>query len=138
MPEDEMQETTSAPDEIGKPAVPVVNWDDSEMKSVYANVVNAASTREEVTLFFGSNQTWNPGDAKQFDVKLLERVILNPHAAKRLFVLLGAVLAQYERRFGEIKIEALQAVADSLRDTLSEAKAQKQDNSGGRGGRAKS
>ncbi|KGM48447.1 hypothetical protein ATO9_12475 [Pseudooceanicola atlanticus] len=89
----------------------MVNWDDSQMRTTYANVVNAASTREEVTLFFGTNQTWNPTAAKTFDVKLEERVVLNPHAAKRLFVLMGAVLAQYEKRFGEIKLEGLQAAA---------------------------
>lgn len=115
-----MSDTTNdaasgTPEEVGKPAAPVVNWDDSEMRTVYANVVNAASTREEITVFFGSNETWNPGAAKEFDVKLLERIILNPHAAKRLFVLLGAVLAQYEKRFGEIKIEALQAAAEALK-----------------------
>ena len=102
-------EATAA--EVGQPAAPVVNWDDSQMRTTYANVVNAASTREEVTLFFGTNQTWNPAKAKEFDVRLEERVVLNPHAAKRLFVLMGAVLAQYEKRFGEIKLEGLQAAA---------------------------
>ncbi len=105
----------AGPTEVGKPAVPVVNWDDSEMQTTYANVVNAASTREEVTLFFGQNETWNPGPEKAFVVKLKDRIVLNPHAAKRLFVLLGAVLAQYEKRFGEIKVEALAAAAESLR-----------------------
>lgn len=119
---DNADSSTGAP-EVGQPAAPVVNWDDSEMRSVYANVVNAASTREEVTIFFGSNQTWNPGNSKEFDVKLLERVILNPHAAKRLFVLLGAVLSQYEKRFGEIKVEALQALADGLREMKAQAEA---------------
>ena len=105
--------TTSA--EVGAPAAPVVNWDDSQMQTTYANVVNAASTREEVTMFFGTNQTWNPTKAKEFDVKLEQRIVLNPHAAKRLFVLLGAVLAQYEKRFGDIKLEGLQAAAESLK-----------------------
>ena len=105
------------PGEVGKPAAPVVNWDDSTMRTTYANVVNAASTREEVTLFFGTNQTWNPGANKEFDVKLEDRIVLNPHAAKRLFVLLGAVLAQYEKRFGEIRLEGLQAAAAGLRKT---------------------
>ncbi|WP_375173687.1 DUF3467 domain-containing protein [Pseudooceanicola sp.] len=104
------------PDEIGAPAAPVVNWDDSQMRTTYANVVNAASTREEVTLFFGTNQTWNPTTAKSFDVKLEERVVLNPHAAKRLFVLMGAVLAQYEKRFGEVKLDGLQAAAAAAKN----------------------
>ena len=97
--------------EVGKPAAPTVNWDDSEMRTSYANVVNAASTREEVTLFFGTNLTWNPNDAEQFDIKLHDRVVVNPHAAKRLWVLLGAVLREYERRFGEIKIDGLSSAA---------------------------
>ncbi len=106
---------SGTPEEVGTLAAPVINWDDSEMRSVYANVVNAASTREEVTVFFGSNQTWNPGAGKEFDVKLLERIILSPYAAKRLFVLLGAVLSRYEQRFGEIKLEGIQAAADALK-----------------------
>ena len=35
---------------------------------------------------------------------LTNRIILNPHAAKRLLMLLTAVLAEYERRFGKIVI----------------------------------
>ncbi len=111
----ESDDVTKQPGEVGKPAAPTVNWDDSQMRTTYANVVNAASTREEVTLFFGTNQTWNPGQSKEFEVRLEERVVLNPHAAKRLFVLMGAVLSQYEKRFGEIKLEGLEAAAESMR-----------------------
>ena len=60
--------------EVGKPAAPTVDWDDSEMRSTYANVVNASSTREEVTLLFGTNQTWNPGADRKFKVKLQDRI----------------------------------------------------------------
>lgn len=104
-------DASTTPAEVGAPAAPVVNWDDSQMQTTYANVVNASSTREEVTLLFGSNQTWNPAAGKEFDVRLEERIILNPHAAKRLFVLMGAVLSQYENRFGEIKLDGLAAAA---------------------------
>jgi hypothetical protein len=90
---------------VGKLAAPTVDWDDSEMRSSYANVVNASSTREEVTVFFGTNQTWNPGSERKFKVKLQNRIILNPHAAKRLWILLGAILTEYEKRFGAISLE---------------------------------
>ena len=113
--ETETHAAQGAPSEVGRPAAPVVNWDDSQMRTTYANVVNASSTREEVTLFFGTNRTWNPGKSKEFDVRLEERIVLNPHAAKRLFVLLGAVLAQYEKRFGEIKLDGLTAAAKAAR-----------------------
>lgn len=91
--------------DVGKPAVPAVNWDDSDMKTSYANVVNASSTREEVTLFFGTNLTWNPAQAKEFHIHLSDRIVLNPHAAKRLWILLGAILKQYEARFGALDVD---------------------------------
>jgi hypothetical protein len=85
--------------------IPTVNWDDSSMKTSYANVVNAASTREEVTLFFGTNLTWNPGEAKEFHVRLSDRIVLNPYAAKRLWILMSAVLKEYESRFGVLNMD---------------------------------
>jgi len=63
-------------------SVPKVHWDDSELRTSYANVVNA-----EVT------------------IKLSERIILNPLAAKRLFLLLGGVLKDYESRYGTLEIK---------------------------------
>ena len=90
--------------DVGQPAVPTVNWDDTQMRTSYANVVNAASTREEVTLFFGTNQTWNPAGKTEFDVKLSDRIVLSPFAAKRLWTLMGAVLQEYERRFGPLNL----------------------------------
>jgi hypothetical protein len=101
-----------APTEDNKPrekaaaaAVPRVRWDDSNMSSSYANVVNATSSREEVTLFFGTNQTWNASD-DEYTVQLTERIILNPFATKRLNLLLGSVLKEYESRYGVLEIEA--------------------------------
>ncbi len=83
---------------------PSVKWEDAQMVTSYANVVNAVSSREEFTLFFGTNQTWNAKDS-EFHVQLSNRVILNPHAAKRLLTLLAAVMKEYETRFGKVNIE---------------------------------
>ena len=82
--------------------VPKVNWDDSQMGTSYANVVNAASTREEVALFFGTNQTWNLTKDKELTVHLTDRIILNPYAAKRLMMLLSGILKEYENRYGPL------------------------------------
>ena len=49
--EKEVEEQSGAPADVGRPAAPVVNWDDSQMRTTYANVVNAASTREEERCF---------------------------------------------------------------------------------------
>ena len=86
-----------------EPRAPQLRWDDSNMRSSYANVVNATSSREEVTIFFGTNQTWNPGD-KEVTVQLTDRIILNPFAAKRLMLLLRNVLGEYESRYGTLDI----------------------------------
>jgi hypothetical protein len=101
------EQKSGADIEVGAPAAPTVDWDDSEMQSTYANVVNASSTREEVMLFFGTNQTWNPQADRKFKVKLHDRMVLNPHAAKRLWILLGAILKEYENRFGVINMEGI-------------------------------
>lgn len=81
--------------------VPKIKWDDSRMKSTYANVCNVSSTREEVTLLFGLNQAWN-AQQKELVIGLSDRIILNPFAAKRMATLLNNVVTQYEARFGEI------------------------------------
>ncbi|MDP6691852.1 MAG: DUF3467 domain-containing protein [Alphaproteobacteria bacterium] len=91
--------------EPAQSAVPTVTWDDSNMGTSYANVVNVASTREEVTLFFGTNQTWNVRDSNGVTVQLTDRIVLNPYAAKRLWMLLGNVLKEYENRFGALNLD---------------------------------
>lgn len=86
---------------------PSVKWDDSKMQTSYANVVNVSSTREEVSVFFGTNQTWNIPEDREFDVELTNRMMLNPYAAKRLSILLETVLKQYETKFGALNIGAV-------------------------------
>ena len=80
-------------------------WDDSDMQTVFANAVNASSTMEEFMLFFGTNETWNPVASGEVRIKLNHRVVLSPHAAKRLSILLNSVLGEYERRFGALNVD---------------------------------
>lgn len=87
-----------------EPQGTVIRWDDSKMRSTYANVCNVSSTREEVTLLFGTNQSWHTGQS-ELTVDLSDRIVLNPYAAKRLSVLLNGVIEEYEKRFGELSIE---------------------------------
>lgn len=111
-----MSDSKSAPQNSGNATkkVPTVNWDDSNMSTSYSNVVNAVSSREEFTLFFGTNETWNAQDAAEINVKLSDRVILNPHAAKRLLTLLAGVMQEYEKRFGEVNINLSAALASQI------------------------
>ncbi len=84
-------------------AAPNVVWDDSKMSTSYANVCNVMGTREEIMLLFGANQAWQGGQ-KEVKVLLSERIVLNPFAAKRLLLLLGQGIKDYEARFGELKV----------------------------------
>ncbi len=96
---------TSEAGKAGAPRAPKkVVWDDSNMRMSYANVVNATHTREEVTIFFGINKTWNATE-EEFTVNLSDRIVLNPFAAKRLLILLTGVLQDYEARHGKLQIE---------------------------------
>lgn len=82
-----------------------VQWNDKEMATHFANVVNVQSTREQVDLFFGLNRTWNVEGGGQVAVDLTNRIILTPFAAKRLWTVLGGVLREYESRHGALEVE---------------------------------
>ena len=81
-----------------------LKWDDSQMRSSYANVCNVTSTREEVVMLFGINQAWNRGQ-KEVVIQLTERIIISPYAAKRLTMLLENVMREYENRFGALNLD---------------------------------
>jgi len=82
-----------------------IKWDDSMMKSSYANVCNVTSTREEVVMLFGMNQAWNRGQ-KEVTIQLTDRIVISPYAAKRMSLLLANVVKEYETRFGPLNIDA--------------------------------
>ena len=80
---------------------PKVRFNTSNLKSSYCNVCNATSTREEVVLNFGLNETWDQGNAN-VDVNLLHRIILSPHAAQRLLDLLAKLMNEHDTRYGKM------------------------------------
>ena len=86
-----------------KAGKPQMKWDDAQMRTSYANVCNVFGSREEITLLFGTNQAWQPGDT-EVRVALGERIVLTPYTAKRLALMLEKGLAEYEKRFGKIEL----------------------------------
>ena len=56
-------------------------------------------------MLFGINQAWNRGQ-KEVTIQLTDRIIISPYAAKRLSMLLGGVVKEYESRFGTLNVEA--------------------------------
>src|ERR1700744_5707506 len=98
-----VQEAQPSPPEPARAAT--VQWIDKNMTTHFANVVNVQSTREQVDLFFGTNQTWNVAGSNQVAVELSNRIILTPYAAKRLWTVLGGVLREYETRHGALDLD---------------------------------
>jgi hypothetical protein len=76
------------------------------MSTYYPEVCNVLSTREEVTLLFGTKEAWNadPGD---LTVRLADRIVLNPFTAKRLASALYTVVQDYETKYGPLEIKSL-------------------------------
>ena len=94
---------TKTTDPAGR-ALPRVVWDDTNMSSSFANVVNVLATREEMTLLFGTNQTWNAAGTEELVVRLSDRIVLSPFAAKRLSLLLDRRVKEYEELFGKLDV----------------------------------
>jgi hypothetical protein len=86
------------------PAATPVHWDQSNMRTEFSNVINVLSAREEFSLLFGMNSTWSLAEGKGFEVKLSNRMVLTPYAAKRLSLLLTERLAEYEAKFGVLDL----------------------------------
>ncbi len=104
-PEDKSGKGTGT---AGKAATPAgtqtkIRWDDSNMRSVYANVCNVAGTREEVVLLFGMNQAWHSGQ-EEVTIQLADRVVLSPFVAKRMSILLNNVIRDYEAKYSPLDV----------------------------------
>lgn len=78
-----------------------VKFETSNVKSSYCNVCNGSSTREEVVVNFGVNDSWDQG-TQQLQVKLEHRIVMSPHAAKRLRDMLVRLVDEHETRYGAL------------------------------------
>lgn len=82
-----------------------IDWDDSGMESLYANIGTATANREEFFLLFGTHQNWrgSAADKKDLKVQLSKRIVMSPFAAKRLALILTQSINVYEKQFGKIE-----------------------------------
>jgi hypothetical protein len=95
----ESQSPATAPTEAG--GTPRIRLDETNAKLSYANFFNVSSTREETALLFGMIQA-SPASSGEIVIQVSDRVVMTPHAARRLQAMLGQVLTQYESRFGAL------------------------------------
>lgn len=88
--------------EAATAAGPRIKWNTEHLKSSYVNFANANSTREEVVMNFGLNNSWDRSQP-EVEVELAHRLVMSPFAAKRLSELLVKLIAEYETRYGDLK-----------------------------------
>ena len=83
-----------------------INWDDSSMESIYANIGTATANREEFFLLFGTHKNWRGTQPENgaIDVNLSQRMVMSPFAAKRMSVILNQAIEVYENQYGKIDI----------------------------------
>lgn len=109
-------------------------WDDSNIRSAYANVAEVVGSREEIMLLFGEDPAGHTGP-QETRVKLKERVVLGPLAAKRLAILLNKCIQDYESKDGPLKVDSLPSTGPEkitlLRNKLPAFKAERTDDRAG-------
>ena len=94
------EEETTTTQQVGGVTI---NWDDSDISSQYANIATATANREEFFLLFGTHQNWRGNEKTDtINVKLSNRIVLSPFAAKRLMMVLQHSLSVYESKFSKI------------------------------------
>jgi hypothetical protein len=80
-----------------------IRWDSSGIRSAYANVFNVTAVREEIVLLFGESQ---PLEKDEKEVRLTNRILLNPFTAKRLLILLQKTIQKHESKYGPLESES--------------------------------
>ena len=96
------QPTQATPQEIR------VRLDERNLRTSYANTFHVNATPEEVMIDFGLNLVSRvPGPTGQPEVmsQSNDRIILNYFLAKRLAIMLGQVVRQYEEQFGQLELD---------------------------------
>ena len=77
--------------------------DDASTPVIYSTTVRVSGSAEEINLdFAGPLRPSGPNTAK---LKIDQRVVLNPWAAKRLAMALGQAVARYEQAYGMLELD---------------------------------
>jgi len=88
-----------------------IKTDESGASTIYSNFCRINMTPEELVLSFGMNTQVQITDP----IKTTHRIVMNFYTAKRLFHLLGQVIAQHEAAFGPLELDANRRVRSVAR-----------------------
>lgn len=77
--------------------------DDSHATTTYSSTVRVSGSAEEINLDFAG--PIRPAGPKNATLRIDQRVILNPWAAKRLALALAQAVQRYEQTYGELELD---------------------------------
>lgn len=80
-----------------------IQVDDTGAATLYSTTSRVWGSAEEIYLDFGGNL--RPAGPSRAVLKVEQRVILSPWAAKRLAIALSQVVANYERLYGTLELD---------------------------------
>jgi hypothetical protein len=88
-----------------------ITIDDSATPVIYSANVRVSNTAEEIFLDFAGGL--RPTGQNSAVLKVDERVVMNPWAAKRLALALHDTIARYEQTYGELELDARKRVKNT-------------------------
>lgn len=96
-------ETISTPPGDEQQAQVQIQIDDSQTNVSYSSTVRVWGSAEEVNLDFAG--PLRPTGPKAAKLKIEQRVVLNPWAAKRLCLAMNQAIARYEKAYGTLEVD---------------------------------
>ena len=90
-------------DPSNQPVQMQIEIDDEDVPVSYASLARVTGTAEEITVDFGGplKQTGN----NRATLRVEQRIVLNPWAAKRLALTLGQTVSRYEQAYGTLELD---------------------------------
>ena len=97
-------ETVSTATESGQQQQIQLQIDDAQASTYYSSTARVWGSAEEITIDFAGpvRATQQPTVAR---LKIDQRVVLSPWAAKRLALALGQAVSRYEQAYGPLEID---------------------------------
>ncbi len=77
--------------------------DDNNTTTLYSTTFRVWGSAEEINLDFAGPV--RPAGQGKVKLRIDQRVVLNPYAAKRLALQLGQAVAQYEQAYGTLELD---------------------------------
>ena len=97
-------ETVSTAGDSGQQKQIQLQIDDTQAKMYYSSTARVLGSAEEITIDFAGpvRSTQEPAVAR---LKIDQRIVLSPWAAKRLALALGQAVSRYEQTYGPLEID---------------------------------